>query len=199
MAEEWLTDNRIFRFDFTEGKEHVIPIVEKKEVKKPQQKQQATPQLRSAKEEKLTPYERKFCQEYVKTNNGAQAVMTAGYNVSNTQSASVYAAHLLNKVKIQKEIQRLMEAGRTDAIATSAEVMTMLTRIARGEDKDQFGLEISASDRIKAMVELAKRTVDIDNKIKAQQSGDNAITIKLDWGQNENTQATVPSVNLNLE
>ena len=199
MAEEWLTDNRIFRFDFTEGKERVIPVVEKKEVKKPQQKQQATPQLRSAKEEKLTPYERKFCQEYVKTNNASQSVIKAGYNVSNMNSAGVYAADLLAKAKIQNEIQRLMKAGQTEAIATSAEVMTMLTKIARGEDKDQFGLEISASDRIKAMVELAKRTVDIDNKIKAQQSGDNAITIKLDWGQNENTQATAPSVNLNLE
>lgn len=129
--------------------------------------------------ENLTARERKFCREYVKTGKAAQSVMNAGYNVSNLNSAGVYATHLLSKDKIQKEIKRLEYPEERAAIATSEEVMSMLTKIARGEDKDQFGLEISASDRIKAMVELAKRTIDIDNKKTG--NTDNTLTIKLDW------------------
>lgn len=195
MAEQF-TDNRIFRFDFSEGKEHVMSV-ENKQVYRGN-RAQATEKKVKTQAETLTPKERKFCREYVKTGKAGQSVMNAGYNASNLNSAGVQATDLLKKPKIQKEIKRLESTEEKDAIATSAEVMTMLTRIARGEDKDQFGLEISASDRIKAMVELAKRTIDIDNKIKAAQSGDNAIHIKLDWGQDENTQATA-SINLNLD
>ena len=195
MAEQF-TDNRIFRFDFTEGKEHVMSV-ENKQVYRGN-RAQATEKRVKTQTETLTPKERKFCREYVKTGKAGQSVMNAGYNCSNLNSAGVQATDLLKKAKIQKEIKRLESTEEKEAIATSEEVMSMLTRIARGEDKDQFGLEISASDRIKAMVELAKRTVDIDNKLKASQSGDNAIHIKLDWGQND-TPVVTPNLNLNIE
>ena len=48
-----------------------------------------------------------------------------------------------------------------------------------GEEKDQFGLDISASDRLRAAQELAKRTIDLDNKLAGQ--ADNKIEISLKW------------------
>lgn len=190
------TDNRIFRFDFTEGKERLMSINNKQVNRGDRAK--ATEKRVKTQTETLTAKERKFCREYVKTGKAGQSVMNAGYNCSNLNSAGVQATDLLKKPKIQNEIKRLEFSEESEAIATSQEVMSMLTRIARGEDKDQFGLEISASDRIKAMVELAKRTVDIDNKVKLAQSGDNAITIKLDWGQ-DTAAVAAPSLNLNLD
>ena len=50
-----------------------------------------------------------------------------------------------------------------------------------GEEKDQFGLDAPLSERIKAGQELAKRTVDIANKIAGVTQGENEVTIKLDW------------------
>ena len=50
----------------------------------------------------------------------------------------------------------------------------------RGEIKDQFGLDASLNDRTKAAQELAKRTVDVENRIKGVP--DTQISIKLDWG-----------------
>ena len=43
--------------------------------------------------------------------------------------------------------------------------MQFLTRVMNGEEKDAFGLDASLDTKIKAAVELAKRTCDIkDNK-----------------------------------
>lgn len=53
----------------------------------------------------------------------------------------------------------------------------------RGEVKDQFGLEAPLSERTKAAVELAKRTVDLDNKLNGK--ADAVVEIKLDWGNDE--------------
>ena len=64
-------------------------------------------------------------------------------------------------------------------MATSEEVMDFFSRVMRGEVKDQFGLETSVADRIKAAQELAKRTIDIDNRIKGV--GDPVVEIRLDW------------------
>ena len=132
--------------------------------------------------ERLTPREKKFCREYVKSGKAGQSVMRAGYNVSNLGSAGAQASVLLKTPKIQAEINRLQAPEEAEAIATAQEVMEMFTRIARGQDKDQFGLELSADTRLRALQELAKRTIDLENKLKtAQAGGDNTLTIKLDW------------------
>lgn len=148
-------------------------------ISKAMKRKQATAKRKETVESRLTPWERAFCQRYVETNNGSQSVVDAGYNVSNLNSAGTYASELLNKPKIQQEILRLQQVGENKAIATSEEVMSRLTAIARGEDKDQFGLEISASDRIKALIELAKRTVDIENRSAGK--ADASVEIRLDW------------------
>lgn len=140
---------------------------------------QATAKRVKTRTERLTPRERRFCQLYVETNKAAQSVVDAGYNVSNLNSAGTLASDLLRKPTIQQEIQRLQQPGEDKAIATAQEVMQRLTAIARGEDKDQFGLDISASDRLKALVELAKRTIDIEQRIAGKP--DATVEIKLDW------------------
>ena len=58
--------------------------------------------------------------------------------------------------------------------------MEYLTKVMRGELKDQFGLEASLSERTKAAQELAKRTIDIENKLKtSNKTGDKEIKITL--------------------
>ena len=57
--------------------------------------------------------------------------------------------------------------------------MEHFSAIARGEEKDQFGLDISAGDRIKALTELAKRTIDIENRVNGK--ADQKVEICLNW------------------
>lgn len=133
------------------------------------------------KAEKLSPKEKKFCHYYVELGNGKEAIYKAGYQCKNDNSATAKASQLLLKVKIREEIHRLQEMIAKPSIMTAQEVMEHFSAIARGEEKDQFGLDISASDRIKALVELAKRTVDIDNR--AQGKADAKVEIKVDWSR----------------
>ncbi len=125
----------------------------------------------------LSEQQRIFCREYVKTGNGMQSAIKAGYS---KKTAVKQASRLLTKDDIKREIARLSEKRETKAIADAAEVMQYFSAVMRGEIKDQFGLDASLTDRTKAAQELAKRTVDMENRIKGVP--DTQISIKLDWG-----------------
>lgn len=128
---------------------------------------------------KLSPKEQAFCREYVKSGNGTQSVYKAGYNAKTDNMASTIYSRLIRKDKVQAEIAKLQERKNQSAIMSSQQVMEMFTKIANGEVKDQFGLDASLNDRLKALQELAKRTIDIDNRIKG--IADTNINIKVDW------------------
>ena len=104
---------------------------------------------------------------------------TVKKQVTTDLSASATANRLLKKVMVRKEIERLQDKKLRPTIMSGQEVMEHFSAIARGEEKDQFGLDIGAGDRIKALVELAKRTVDIDNRVAGK--ADQKVEISLNW------------------
>ena len=126
----------------------------------------------------LTIKERKFIDHYIATGNGRQSVIEAGYT---TKAPHSYANDILNKRYIANEIEYLMNQEHTKRIATGEQVLEFFTRVMNGEEKDQFGLDAPLSERIKAGQEIAKRTVDIANKVAGVTQGQNEVTIKLDW------------------
>ena len=126
--------------------------------------------------QQLTHRQKMFIQYYLQTGNATQAYIQAGYAERTAHNSS---SRLLAKSVIQTEISRLQREEFEKNVATSEEVMDFFSRVMRGEVKDQFGLETSVADRIKAAQELAKRTIDIDNRIKG--IGENVVEIKLDW------------------
>ena len=127
---------------------------------------------------KLTIKEKAFCREYAKTGNGRESAIKAGYA---PKSANVTASKLLTKTNIHNEITRITGRKERKAIMDAQEVMELYSAIARGEVKDQFGLDASLADRIKAMNELAKRTVDIENRMKGIPDQNNQININVHW------------------
>lgn len=127
----------------------------------------------------LNEREKKFCREYIKSGNGQQSAIKAGYAPKN---ARITASKLLTRANVKQEIARLSEKREKKAIMDANEVMELFSAIARGEVKDQFGLDASLNDRLKAMNEIAKRTIDIDNRVKG--IPDTQVTIKLDWNRN---------------
>lgn len=128
----------------------------------------------------LTPRQKAFCKYYVELGNETQAGIKAGYS---KKTAAAQASRLLNKVKIKEEITRLQVPKDEQHIATAQEVMQFFTKMMNGEIKDQFGLDATNSDKIKAAQEIAKRTVDIDNR--ANGKADAKIEISLDWSRDE--------------
>ena len=128
----------------------------------------------------LTERQEKFCQYFIETGNGRQSAIKAGYSEA---SAEAIASETLRRPNVAKRIKYLRDKAMKPHIATSSEVMQFFSDVMNGKIKDQFGLEASLSDRTKAAVELAKRTVDLDQKLAGKP--DATIEIKLDWKRSE--------------
>ncbi len=109
---------------------------------------------------KLTPKQKAFCDYYIQTGNASEAARKAGYS---EKTAPFIGAENLKKPKISAYIaERLAEADKK-RIADADEVMQFYTSVLRGEVKDQFGLDVAISDKIKAGVELMKRFAATEN------------------------------------
>lgn len=135
----------------------------------------------------LTPLETKFIDEYIKTGNGRQSVINAGYK---SKTPAQQAQSLLNKDYIAEEINHRLELAKQEGIADATEIMQYFTSVMRGEISDQFGLEASLSERTKAAQELAKRQIDIPNRMGGNEPP--KLTITVDWG--ENASASVEEI-----
>lgn len=129
---------------------------------------------------KLTQKEQAFINAYMEHGNGTRASKEAGYTSYKTDgSHAVNANRLLKNSKIAEEIKRRQEAAKKSSIATAQEVMEYFTRVMNGEEKDQFGLDAPLGERTKAAQELAKRTIDLENRLAGKPDG--VVSIKLDW------------------
>lgn len=105
-------------------------------------------------DEKLTPKQKRFCEEYLKSNNATEAAKKAGYKAS---SAYSIGAENLKKPVISAYIKRRMDEQDAALVADSNEILKFYTAVMRGKVKDQFGMDASLSDRLKAGDSLMKR------------------------------------------
>lgn len=104
---------------------------------------------------KLTPKQKAFADYYIELGNATEAYIKAGYK--NYKSAGVEANKTLNNPKIKIYIDERLAQIEDARIAKGEEVLQYLTKVMRGEEKDQFGLDASLQDRTKAAELLGKR------------------------------------------
>ncbi len=102
--------------------------------------------------EKLTEKQKRFIDYYVETANATESARLAGYS---EKTADRIGHENLRKLEIF--IKFKMEQIESDRIATQKEVLEYLTRVMRGKEKDQFGLDASLQDRTKCAELLGKR------------------------------------------
>lgn len=132
-------------------------------------------------EYKLSIREQKFVAYYIEYGDAQRAVKEAGYD---TTSPLAYSRKLLSKPKIQKELADQLALIKSDAIASATEVMLFYTKAMRGEVKDQFGIEATLADRMRAADALAKRQIDM--QMIADKASANEITVNLVWDRANN-------------
>ena len=84
--------------------------------------------------ETMTPKQRKFCDEYIKTGNATQSAINAGYS---QKTAKSIGAENLTKPDLKKYIDSKLKDISNNAIATAEETLTILTQIVRGEHTEQ--------------------------------------------------------------
>lgn len=102
----------------------------------------------------LTPKQQAFADYYLELGNATEAAKRAGYS---EKTAYAIGNENLSKPEISAYIAERMEQIQGERIATIEEVMQFYTSVMRGEEKDQFGLEASLNDRLKAGQEIIKR------------------------------------------
>lgn len=119
--------------------------------------------------DKLTPKQKAFADNYIISGNATEAAIKAGYSEN---SAKVIGAQNLTKLNILEYIKQRTAPTEQKRIASGDEVLQFFTRVMNGEEKDAFGLDASLDTKIKAAVELAKRTCDIKDS-----KSDGGITI----------------------
>lgn len=103
---------------------------------------------------KLTKKQKDFCEYYLQTGNATEAARKAGYSKNSAQQTG---SENLSKPVISEYIATRQAEMDKRLIADTDEVLKFYSSVMRGEVKDQFGLEASLSDRLKAGDSLMKR------------------------------------------
>lgn len=102
----------------------------------------------------LSLKQKAFADEYLKNGgNATQAAIFAGYS---KRSAGSIGAENLEKPEILAYIAERQSQIDSEAIASLKEIQEFRTRVLRGEEKDQFGLDASLADRSKVATDLEK-------------------------------------------
>lgn len=126
---------------------------------------------------RLTVNEAKFIDNYITTGNARQSVIDAGYK---SKAPHQFGSDLLRKEYIKNEINHRLKELESASIADATEILQYFTSVMRGEIKDQFDMDAPLGERTKAAQELAKRQIDIANRVAGNQSVAE-VKITLNW------------------
>ena len=114
----------------------------------------------------LTLKQKQFADEYIRTGNAYQSAINVGYS---EKYAKARSHKMLENVGINQYIDDNLEIIQKESIAETDEIMRYLTRVLRGEEKEEIlvyvgdgmqeiqTIQPSAKDRIKAAELLGKR------------------------------------------
>lgn len=125
---------------------------------------------------KLTPKQKKFADEYIKTGNATQSAIEAGYS---KKYANTNAPKLLQNTTLKQYIEKCMSEIASNRVMSYTEAVELLTSIARGEEKETVVVatpvsvekvekEADLKTRISALKEILKRYPNNDKLIEQQ-------------------------------
>lgn len=145
---------------------------------------------------KMTPKQKRFCDEYLTDLNATQAAIRAGYS---KKTAKNIASENLAKPYIQKYIKERIESKQNDLIASQDEILQYFTSVIRDKtDSEQIVTEgigegvsmarimrvkPSEKDKLKAAENLAKYYNLFTEKVEV--NADLDLNIKVDYGDEE--------------
>lgn len=114
--------------------------------------------------DKLTIKQQAFADYFIECGNGTEAAIKAGYS---KKTAKQIANENLTKPYLKAYIDTRLKEMESKRIASGEEVLQYLTKVMRGEEKDQFDLDAALQDRTKAAELLGKRYGLFKDKIDA--------------------------------
>ena len=102
----------------------------------------------------MSEKQKAFCDHYITTLNATEAAKMAGYS---EKSARAMGSENLTKPYIKEYIELRLAELEESRVADATEVLQYLTRVMRGEEKDQFDMDATLQDRTRAAELLGKR------------------------------------------
>ena len=114
--------------------------------------------------DKLTEKQKRFIDYYIETANATESARLAGYKAKSDKAMGNIGSENLEKLGVF--IQEKLKQKEQSRIASQDEVLEYLTRVMRGEEKDQFDLDASLQDRTKCAELLGKRWGTFKEKIE---------------------------------
>lgn len=102
----------------------------------------------------MSEKQKAFCDHYITTLNATEAAKMAGYS---EKTARAMGSENLTKPYIKEYIDLRLAELEESRVADATEVLQYLTRVMRGEEKDQFDMDASLQDRTRAAELLGKR------------------------------------------
>ena len=145
---------------------------------------------------KLTAKQRLFADEYIKSGNATQSYIKAGYSVKSEKVAGVNATRLLGNDRVKSYIDVKVAEIESHKIADAKEVLQYLTRVLRGEEKEEIPDNVNGGtikrpplikDRTVAAREIMKRYPLDDPMVAAQLKKLQAEADTAIWKRNELT------------
>ena len=112
---------------------------------------------------KLTEKQKRFIDYYIETANATESARKAGYSKKTANNIGKE-----NLTKLNFFIKQKLEEKEKERIASQDEVLQYLTKVMRGQEKDQFGLDASLQDRTKCAELLGKRWGTFKEKVDAE-------------------------------
>lgn len=108
-------------------------------------------------DKKMNEKQKAFCDYYLELGNATEAYKRAYPNCKKDGTARTNSSKLLTNANISQYIDERLKEIESERIAKPEEVLQYLTKVLRGEEKDQFGLDATLQDRTKAAELLGKR------------------------------------------
>ena len=145
----------------------------------------------------LTPRQRLFADRYLETGNAGKSYIDAGYKVKSANVAYVSANQLLRNNKIRDYLNIIMSERNKSSIASAEEVLEILSKMARGEMKEEtvsvyqkesrseiVKKQVSPRDRAKALELLGKRYALYTDRQEVESNNTN-VNYVAEWGDEE--------------
>ena len=125
-----------------------------------------------------------FIEYYIQTQNATEALKKCGYKIKG-KSVAARACEMRQRLLpyIQDRLMEIHEKSAKGTIADTDEILAILTRIARGEEKDAFGLDTTNQDKLRALELLGKANQLYVDRIKQDTNVD--INVNLTDGDSE--------------
>lgn len=101
----------------------------------------------------LTPKQKAFADYYIECGKVTEAAVKAGYS---KKTAAKIGSENLKKPDVSAYIAQRQSQIDSERICSIKEIQEFRSRIVRGEEKDQFDLDVATIDKLKAASDLEK-------------------------------------------